>query len=237
MTKVVIGVCDDKQEVVEQLSNHITMVMSELRVSDWTLKQYISPLELLNDAEDIDVLFLDIEMPEMDGVEVGKKIKKINTDCTLIMATSREERYKEAFLIEAFRFVTKPFCIDEIKEALKSILNRKIGKNEIEVFWERKKFMIKERDITMVRAYNGYVEILVGASIFRKDVSLDCLEQQLDERLFFRISRKYLINFANVERYDNSSVVVCGEKLNIAIRRRKDFKNKYINYDLEYRWR
>lgn len=235
MTKVVIGVCDDKQEVIEQLSNHITMVMSELRVSDWTLKQYISPLELLNDAMDIDVLFLDIEMPEMDGIEVGKKIKELNTDCALIMATSREDRYKEAFFVEACRYVTKPFCINEIKEAIKFVLNKKIGENKIEVFQERNKFKIEEKDIIMVRAYNGYVEVFVGNSVFRKDVSLDCLEQQLDERLFFRISRKYLISFAYVDSYNNSSVVVGDEELNIAVRRRNDFRIKYRKYDLEYR--
>ena len=235
MSNIVIGICDDQEVIIEQLRDHITSIMNEIWNDEWSLCEYVSPLELLKEVEKIDVLFLDIEMPEMDGIEVGKKVMKINPDCKVVVATSRTDRFKEAFVIEASRFVTKPFYIGEIKEALQSLLVRKIGENEIEVFRDRINFMIKEKDITMVRAYNGYVEVIAGNSVFRKDVSLNVLEQHLDERLFLRINRQYLINLGYVDHYNKTSLMVGDMKFSIAVRRQKEFLNKYTKYDLNYR--
>lgn len=52
---------------------------------------------LLEHIEEIQVAFLDIEMPQMDGIELGKKIKEHNPRCKVIMATGMVERFKEAF--------------------------------------------------------------------------------------------------------------------------------------------
>lgn len=235
MGKVVIGICDDKANVIEILREHIVSIMQENSKDKWTILEYVSPLKLLEEVTKIDILFLDIEMPEMDGIEVGRKVMSINPECKLLMATSRIDRFKEAFHIEATRFITKPFFRDEIKEALLASFEEKPGENGIEAFRDRINFKLKEKDISMIRAFNGYVEIIAGNGVFRKDISLNALEEQLDKRIFFRINRQYLINLGYVDFYNKNYVKVGDNKYTIAIRRQRDFLNKYTEYDLNYR--
>ena len=130
-----IGICDDEQIVSEILKRKVEICLREAGVqAEITL--FSQGQDLFETGEDLDILFLDIEMPEMDGIEVGKKLRQKGNDCKIIVATSMVERFKEAFYIDAFRFVTKPFEMEEI---------RAIG-GEVELFIKGKKY---RKDITL----------------------------------------------------------------------------------------
>ena len=172
-------------------------------------------------------------MPEIDGIKLGEKVKCLNPNCKLIMATSRIDRFKEAFYINAYRFVTKPFFLEEIKEALVSIELCKDA--EIEVFRDRIRKTVRESDVSMVKAYNGYVEVIVGETVFRKDVSLKCLEEVLDKKRFFRVNRQFLVNLKYIESWKKNHIIIRGEKIIISHRRQKEFLDIYTEFDLKYR--
>ncbi|NLK76986.1 MAG: response regulator [Clostridiales bacterium] len=103
-----IGICDDEKIVLSVLGTLVKQSLEELEEGGKIIN-FHSGEELLEEVEKLDVLFLDIEMPGLDGIEVGSQIQKRNLDCKVIMATSRQDRFKEAFKINAFRFITKPF--------------------------------------------------------------------------------------------------------------------------------
>lgn len=159
--------------------------MNEIYEKEWEVLGFGSPEKLLGEADKINILLLDIEMPQMDGIETGKRMMKLNSKCKIIMATSRIDRFKEAFKIKAFRFITKPFAISEVREAIASSLVSELGDKEIEVFKNRISLNIKETDILFVRAFNGYVEIIAGNELYRKDITMSTLEDQLDDRLLY----------------------------------------------------
>ncbi|WP_158588635.1 LytR/AlgR family response regulator transcription factor [Butyrivibrio sp. X503] len=234
MGELCIGICDDQQEIVDKLGELVRQIYGGFNCKEWVLCEYTSPVKLLEEIEKIDVLFLDVEMEEMDGIEVGRRIRGQNPECKIIIATSQIDRYKEAFFIEALRFITKPFLYDEVREALAAAIEEKPGEAEIEAYRDRVSFNIKEKDITMIRAYNGYVEIMAGNSIFRKDTSLNSLEKQLDNRIFFRVNRQYLVNFKYISSYSKNKAVVGKKTFVISVRRQKEFLKKYTEYDLRY---
>ena len=234
MGKICIGICDDQSEIVEELSVLVKKVLEDNSLNEWQILKSTSPLKILKEIKNINILFLDMDMPEMDGIEVGRRIKKQNPNCKIIIATSQIDRYKEAFFIEAIRFITKPFLYDEVKEALTSTIEEKPGEAEIEVYRDRVSFNIKEKDISMIRAYNGYVEIMAGESVFRKDISLNMLEEQMDNRIFFRVNRQYVVNFKYVSSYSKNKVVVNKKIFVISVRRQKEFLKRYMEYDLSY---
>ena len=235
MKDLTIAICDDQGVFTDILGDMLEKVLTDLHVIGWKIKKYTYPMLLVKELKEIAVLFLDIEMPEMDGIEVGKRIMEDNPDCNIIMATSRIDRVKEAFHIRAMRFLTKPFEEDEVKEAMMTILDRRTSHHQIEVYKDRVKINIKEKDIALIRAYNGYVEIYAGNEVFRKDVSIIKFEEEIDSRIFFRINRQYLINFGYIEKYDNNKVMVCGKSYNIARKKQKEFIQQYIDFDLRFR--
>lgn len=231
---IVIGICDDERSAIDELKQIITKLARTLD-NQLELRTYTSPKKLLADAGLLRILFLDLDMPGMDGIEVGKKIQHLNPGCRIIMATGRSDRYKEAFYINALRFVTKPFSETEIREALQAALVSKIGNEIIVVFRDRLTHEVKQKDITYIRAQNGYVEIFTKTGSFRKDISMKDMESLLDSRLFSRIHNTYIVGLPWISSFDKEHVLIGDTSLPISRRRFADFQNKHIAFDLDYR--
>lgn len=229
----IIAVCDDEITIATKLQDIIETILGT--ECDWEIRMYSNGDDLLQDISNIRIVFLDIEMPKEDGIVVGKKIKEQNADCKIIMATGMPERFKEAFKIQAFRFVTKPFDDTEVREALYAAMESFIGQTIITAYCARNEHHIQERNIAYMEAYNGYSEIVSDNNRFRKDVALNELETVLDKRLFFRINRRYIVNVAYIDSYREGEIKIGKEKFSVSRRKRKEFEQKYIEFDLKYR--
>lgn len=168
---ITIGIIDDQKVVIDTLKEEIECWVRQ-RNQACNIYTFQSGGDALKCEEQMDIIFLDIEMPEMDGIEAGKRIKEKNPDCMIIMATGNTERFKEAFKISAFRYITKPFEREEIREALHTCFARMTGRTTIEVFENRIPYQVEERDIGYIKAYNGYTLIFVNGKEYRSELSL-----------------------------------------------------------------
>lgn len=234
MEKIVIGVCDDQPAVVEELKGHIYGYVEQKKI-EIDMRFYFSGKDALEDLEQLHILFLDIEMPQMDGIETGKVFFEKNKQCKIIMATACEARYREAFKINALRFVTKPFLKTEIEEALESAFQTFIGFECVQLYENRRVYDIQQRDIKYVRSYDGYIEAVVGDRTMRRDISLSKMEEILDQRLFYRISREYIANLYFVSNYQKGTIYIGDGKLKISRRKVKEFEMAFRKFDIEYR--
>ena len=228
-----VGICDDEPVMVNILEQMILQCNCHMEMK---LYKFYSGKELLVSKDILDLVFLDIEMPELDGIETGKLLYRYQPNCVLIMATCREDRVKEAFVIHAFRFITKPYDMKEIKEALESFVDHRIGMGKIDFYDHRRLITIAEREIDFVRTINSYVEGWIQNRFLRKDISLNMLEEQLDKRLFYRIHRQYLINFYCVKEFDSHYVYLTDFKLPVARSRRTDFLKRFMEFNARYCW-
>ena len=195
-----IGICDDLKAAVLELQEIIEEYCRKKEITA-DIVTFDRGEEALLHIDSVDILFLDMEMPGMDGIETGKEILKKKKDCKIIMETSHEERFKEAFYIKAYRFASKPFSIPEIESCLEDAIHTFIGSDVVELWESRKMCSVAQKDIQFLKAYDGYVEAYVGGRIMRKDVSLNKMEETLDKRLFFRVSRECVVNMAAIEDY------------------------------------
>ena len=232
--RIGIGICDDKQEAIFELQKYIEESMQR-RKEDWEIRSFSSGGELLQKIEELSIVFLDIEMPELDGIETGREILKRNSGCRIIMATGMVERFKEAFQIRAVRFVTKPFVKEEVEEALDAALSNVWEQKTIELSLNRISYKIYQREITYVRAFNGYTEYAVNGQWMRKDITLEEAEKLLDGRIFAKVDRQHIVNLAYVENYKDGSFFLGNMKFQVSRRLKKEFEKQYIEYDLRYR--
>lgn len=233
MKQLEIGICDDEQIIVRQLSEYIKRILNKGNYL-YKIHLFHSGESLLPCISKLNLLFLDIEMPEMDGIEVGRKIQRINTKCKIIMATGKIERVKDAFKINAFRFITKPFEEKEIQEALYAYCNMEIEEKFLELFRQRMIYKIPQKEIQYVMAYDSYTEYFVKGLVFRQKYSLNQLESLLDMRYFFRINRKYIINLHWIQNYKNGIIDLGSIQISVSKRNKKEFERKYIEFDLKY---
>lgn len=229
-----IAVCDDVVQQTVDLQRYIQEYYTAKHM-EYRLHIYTTGLELLLDAEKLDIIFLDIKMPDLDGIETGREIRKRNAACKIIMATCMVDRMKEAFYIEAFRFITKPFEQDEIEEALDACMRKTLGSSMIELYYNRNLYQIRQNEIWYIVTYDSYCEYMVKGKTLRSEDSLKDLEDQLDRRMFFRIHRKYIVNMARIRSYENGKVWIKDIELPVSRRRKKKFEQAYMEFDLRYR--
>ena len=234
MVGMKIGICDDEKDVVFQLKAYVEKYQTEKKCA-CEIEVFSSGEELLLCAQEYAVVFLDIEMDGLDGIKTGELLRRKNPDIIIIMATGRQERYKEAFRIQAFRFITKPFEEEEIYEALDAVSDCQCGEEEIELFSKRAAIRVKQREICYIRACYGDTEFLVGDQVFRKEISLNDLENVLDQKMFVRVHRQYIVNMGWIETYQDGRISIGGQCITVARRKRKEFERKYIEYDIQYR--
>lgn len=116
---VKIGVCDDILTMAVTLKGIVDHYFDG-RCIFYSIGVFTSGEQILEAAENckFDIIFLDIDMPGLDGIDTGSRLRDICPECIIVMATGMENRIKEAFKIHAFRFVSKPYSDEEIYEAL-----------------------------------------------------------------------------------------------------------------------
>ena len=99
-----IAICDDEVSIVQILEEKIKKLLP-----DAVIEKYLSGDELIASGSKPDILFLDIQMPGMDGMETAKVLRQDNEDMILIFVTAAEEYVFQAFDVGAFHFLVKPF--------------------------------------------------------------------------------------------------------------------------------
>ena len=206
------GICDDKKRNLTLLEGTISECLKELETAA-EIFTYDSGKDLLKDYEQLDLIFLDIEMPEMDGT-----VKIIREKCyagKIIMASANTERFKEAFTIDTFRFVSKPFQKEEVMEALKDYIETRLGTEEIKVHRKRNEFVFYQKEILYVYAVNSSIELCMRNGIYRMEGSLSELEGILDPRLFYKISKQYIVNLKEISKYQDEKVTIQGTELKV----------------------
>lgn len=233
MEKVRIGICDDSPVIAQALEQMVIAVwdMSEVEceVLTWTDGQL-----MLEQAETLQIAFLDITLSQIDGIELGRQIKAKNPKCEVVLTGDTTERFKEGFQIGALRFITKPFEKAEVEEALQAALPMYESYKPFAVYVKRRKLEFPMKQIQCVKAYDGYAQVYVKGVQYRRDNSLDELEQELDSRLFVRIHRKTIVNLYWIERGRDGEFWLLGEPLQVSRRKKKEFERKYMEYELKY---
>jgi DNA-binding LytR/AlgR family response regulator len=229
---MIIAVCDDERQVANELADMIKEICTDINL-DYRLFVYVSGKELISNINDVDMVFLDINMEELDGIKVGRLINLYNPRCKIIMATAEERRFKEAFEIGAKGFISKPFAKDEIKRAIKmESIDERNGK-ELEVYHNRVRIKINIKQIKYCISFNGYVRIYTDTGECRKDTRLKMLDSFLLPRGFYKISRKCIVNMRWIDRYIDGKIHIGDDILEVDKKRVADFYKVYSKYDYE----
>lgn len=164
-----------------------------------------------------DVIFMDAEMPVMNGIEAAKMILEENPKTIFIFATAHEEYMPEAFEIYAFDYLLKPFKIERIKQTLGRIKN--IGQvwettRMNEIFRHEKgldKLMIRNKegvslvdmkDIVLIQREERSTVIYTRHDKYVTSEGLSEIEERLDKTTFFRSHKSYIINISMISRIE-----------------------------------
>ena len=114
-----VAVCDDEARAISVISASIESVFRGFG-TEIALETFTAPAELLDrlNVHHFDLIFLDISMPEMDGIELGKRLQKTGNNADLVFVSSRMDRVFDTFAVQPFGFVRKNHFLDDIGEVI-----------------------------------------------------------------------------------------------------------------------
>lgn len=232
--RLVLGLCDDERLIHKRVERILGGYESGRRCP-LVLLHFYSAKELLAFDGEMDALMLDIDMPEMDGIEAAQQLNRREISYKIIMLTSKVERFKETFQIGAFRFVTKPIMEDELFQAIDDVWERMLGRKDIILYENRVQVSIRQRDILYIMADGTQTIVYVKSASYRSEKSLEQWERELERKMFFRTHRSYIVNLGKIETMDKDIALVSGEKVLVSKRKRREVEAAYRVYDTRYR--
>ena len=233
--RLVVGLCDDEEYVCDSVYKILKNYGNEHQI-EIEFIYYNSAKLLLEKRDMLDVLFLDIEMPKMDGIKAGMKLRDWNIDYKIIMPTVREDRFRDAFKIGAFRFVSKPINEVEFCLAINDVIDAMSINRSVIAYRDNVAFEISQKDILYIEANSSSSLIYTRDCEYRSEQSLKAWSNLLDKRFFFQSHRSYIVNMSKIENVQGNTIyLVTGDRILVSRRLRTSFLKAYMMYDT--RWR
>lgn len=213
--KFVIGVCDDNPDqilLIKQYLNNFPW-KKELTIIEATeANEFLSLIQ----ENKPDFVLLDIDMGEINGIELGKKIRSLFDDILIIYVTAHENYAVDAFQVRAFHYLLKPISISKFNEVLNETVEF-LGKTHNN---KQKNFIIKTKKEIISFDYNDiYYFEKIGHRIkmyskFREILYYDNfrnLINELDVDLFIKCHQGYIVNIDKIKSFRNQTLFLHGD--------------------------
>lgn len=158
-------------------------------------------LQLIN-AIAYDVVFLDIDMPGLSGVDLAEALTRMEKPPSIVFVTAHGEHAVKAFEVAATDYLVKPVEAPRLKQAIERLQPAQRAQAVIEripVEKAGKKLLLKTEDIYYVMAKDDYSYLHTERERFLSTVSLAQLDSKLESVGFFRVHRRYLVNLSRVK--------------------------------------
>lgn len=228
-----ILICDDDAISSEQIQKYVLDYFSRNHLKTPKIACFPDGNTLLKDEEEQDILFLDIEMPGMNGIYVGNELKKRNPNIIIFVVTSYIEYLDEAMRFHVFRYLTKPLDKQRFYRNLKDAL-RVYYSSTVKIAVETKEGVstVPESEIVCIEAIGRKVTIhTVNADIMTIH-PLQYWVDKLQSKCFFRSHRSFIINFKYVTDFDRTLIHLFHGRFQAYLTRRQytAFRDAYFLY-------
>lgn len=228
-----IAITDDCKNDRFTLTRSICDVLQELGIPIEQLTEYETGNELLEQLSfgDFDLIFLDIFMDELTGIQTARKIREIDQDVRLVFATSSNEFASESFAVNACHYILKPVTKEKIRNVIQRInLDHLISNRSIQLP-DGQKVLLKSI------VYSEYSDHIIQIHLTDKRVLCTRLQHSKLENMlcnlsqFFSSSKGIIVNFESVERLEKLDFIMKdGSFVPVSRRKRKACEEAYHEF-------
>lgn len=225
-----IAVCDDETVIREQICQFV-----KNKVPDSRIETFAAGEELLAANRSFDLVFLDIQMEGINGMDAARTLRTKKEETILIFVTGLKEYVFEAFDVSAFHYLLKPLVEEKLDEvldrALKEVSRRKTReKKQLLIQTRNRNYNFAQSAIFYLESRGKKVEIHTSGETIEAYASISKLEEQLGNG-FFRCHRGYLVNLAHIAEYRTDRIRLSnGDEVYLAKEKYQVFIKAYMRY-------
>lgn len=227
-----VAVCDDMPLECSDIANRIELMLKQMNM-EFVIKRFFGGQELLGSEESFDIIFLDIEMPETNGMNLAKELRSKETQSLIIFITAFSQYVFEAYDVEAFHYLVKPIKQEKLKRVLEKAVKKSDNNSEdfLIISTERKTKKLLLRDILYIESVGRIAKIHCKGCVMETYEQIGVLEEKLRDKFFFRCHKSFLVNLAYVDTFNKTDICMeNGDKIMVAKRRLEEFQKEILSY-------
>ncbi len=220
-------IVDDEAIAREVIATHLAKIPNITIVASCS-----NAIEAFNELRNhtIDLIFLDINMPEISGISFAKSINK---DVKIIFTTAYRDFAVEGFELQAVDYLMKPISFDRLLKAVNNYFNIHTDNTSIEikdsetndfmfVRADRRMIKIDFESIIYIESYSDYIKIHLSNKTIVTRETISAIEAKLPSKRFLRIHRSYIIALKHITSFTNEEIIINNKALTISRTYKKD---------------
>lgn len=232
-----IAICDDNEIQLDLMSKYITEWATKNEVEIY-IDKFKSAEEFLfewEDYEKYDIIFLDIEMQIMSGVELSNIIRKRNKIVDIVFATGIFKYALHGYKVGALQYLMKPIKKEDVAECLdntkKRIKDKNASSKYITIEMPKKSIKLNYDNIQYCIMFSPYIDIHTNSDKITLRKKISDIEMLLPKKSFIRCHRSYLVNLKYIKTITKDSIILdSGMKIPISRGKYNEVNDAFINY-------
>lgn len=229
---IYIAICDDEKYMLDEIAKMVSKFFRNKKI-EITILKFLSGRELLKYKKTIDIVFLDIQMKEIDGMATAKVLREQNYRGFLIFITILQEMVFQSFEVQAYDYLIKPIEESHFQKTMERLFCsiRSSSGNNLFIQKGNECRIISFDDIIFCEIINRKIYLhLRSKEVMDYYDRMENLEKKLDGR-FYKCHRSYLINLKYLKSYKNGMAYLEGEEMIPVSRlRSKEFSSVILQY-------
>ena len=228
-----IAICDD---VVNDIETIVECIKNNRDYStSFNIEIFNSAEELVNMYRNgyfADIIFMDIEMDEMTGIDAAKLIRNKDKNVIIIFISNHSERVFETFDCETFNFIVKPFTQEKFNDTFeKAIEKYKLNNAYFIVTWKNENTRILVKNIKYVECYRKHMIFYTFDGIYEMCITLSETLKKLSPFGFIQTHQGYIVNMNHIKKFDNYDIILTDDtKVMISARKKAEVLFKYSEF-------
>lgn len=228
-----IAIVEDEEKAYLSLKEKIEKYSRE-KNHEFEIHYFFDGISFLNESDfDFQIVFMDINMPFMNGFDVAKKLREISSDAFLFFVTDLAQYAIKGYEVDATDYIVKPIIYDHLAFRLDKILDlleRKNDESKIALKTEEGRLIINASAIRFIETMDHKLTFHTTRGDYHAFGSLNDMEKILPKEDFIRCNHCYLINLRYVSEINKNDVALGNDKLAISRAKKKPFLDAFTDY-------
>ena len=178
-----------------------------------------------------DILLLDVEMKNMNGIELAKRIRKDNNRAEIIFITSHFEFVGEGYEVDALHYLIKPISVEKLTQVLtKAAEKLSVEPPSVVISCEGETVKLYESDILYVESFLHYIVIHTKDNEYKIKENISVFENKVSD-VFYRIHRSYFVSLKYITRISRTSVNIGNTELPLSRGKYDNINRAFIEHN------
>lgn len=227
---MLVAICDDEKGFREELKSMIFAYKAEHRMHI-DVYEYSTGEALLNSSKAFDIIFLDYQMPGIDGMAAARELRCRNTTCSIVFVTAYPQFVLESFEVQPYRFFVKPLKQDQIISLMNTFIQQQALLAPIIVINDGEQNVIRAQDILYLEGNGKNSIIRTLDNTFTSSKTLSQVHALLPQHCFYRSHKSYVVNLYSINSFNKGIAALAnGEVVKIGRSKIPEFKRIYKQF-------